>query len=73
MRKDEFFVWLLKYCRDAGYSGLTPSSVIHEAQDKGLDIGSILVIGRNHLIPRGWKRVVSTRGQVIYLVPEEGE
>ena len=70
MDHDEFFMWLAQWCIDKGYGGLTAQTVCRQAELKGLDLGSIITVGRSHLLPRGWSRLFSTGGQSIYVPPQ---
>lgn len=69
MNIDEFFEWHEKYCREHHYGGMSAQSVCITADAKGVDLGSIIWVGRKHLIPRGWIRHITTRGSSIYLLP----
>ena len=71
MNEDEYFEWLEGYCRRNNY-GVSAQTVCQMASEKGVDLGSVLWVGRKHLIPRGWIAHITTRSSSTYLPPERG-
>lgn len=69
MNIDVFFEWFEEYCRKRHY-GVSPQTILQEADRRGLDLGHISQVGRKHLMPRGWTRPLTKSGKSLYLPPK---